>query len=69
MDGAAGADLERFRRAAFLYRTPAEFTAAVLEFIEAGVSAGEAVLVAAAGPVLHQLRAQLDRHGQASDVG
>jgi anti-sigma regulatory factor (Ser/Thr protein kinase) len=50
----------RLRHGAFLYRTPAEFAAAVLEFVQAGVDAGEAVLVAATGPGLVQLRAQLD---------
>lgn len=64
MEGAAGAAPERFHHAAFLYRTPDEFTTVVLDFIEAGVSADEAVLVAAAGPCLRQLRARLNGLGE-----
>ena len=50
----------RLRHGAFFYRTPAEFAAAVLGFVQDGVDAGDAVLVAATGPSLVQLRAQLD---------
>src|SRR6516225_7658052 len=64
MEGAAGAAPDGLRHAAFLYRTPAEFTTVVLDFIEAGVSADEAVLVAAAGPRLEQLRARLNGLGK-----
>jgi anti-sigma regulatory factor (Ser/Thr protein kinase) len=60
----AGASPEPLHHAAFLYRTPAEFTTVVLDFIEAGVSADEAVLVAAAGPHLQQLRARLNGLGK-----
>jgi anti-sigma regulatory factor (Ser/Thr protein kinase) len=64
MEGAGGAAPERFHHAAFLYRTPDEFTTVVLDFIEAGVGADEAVLVAAAGPCLQQLRARLNDLGK-----
>jgi anti-sigma regulatory factor (Ser/Thr protein kinase) len=62
MEGAART-AERFHHAAFLYRTPDEFTTVILDFIEAGVSANEAVLVAA-GPRLQQLRARLNGLGK-----
>ena len=64
MEGAAGAGPDSLHHAAFLYRTPAEFSMVVLDFIEAGVSADEAVLVAAAGPRLRRLRAQLNGLGK-----
>ena len=60
------APLVRLRHGAFLYRTPAEFAAAVLGYVQDGVDAGEAVLVAATGPSLGRLRAQLD--GQSEHV-
>jgi anti-sigma regulatory factor (Ser/Thr protein kinase) len=53
---------ESLRHAAFLYRTQGEFNAAICEFIEAGVSGGEPVLVAA-GPNLLWLQGQLEGHG------
>ena len=56
----ARAGVGSLRHAAFLYRTQAEFATAVLDFIEAGVNAGEPVLVAATGPNLHRLRGRLD---------
>jgi anti-sigma regulatory factor (Ser/Thr protein kinase) len=46
-----------------LYRTAEEFTSGLLGFIREGASAGEPVLVAAAGPNLRRLRAQLDGLG------
>lgn len=52
------------RHTAFLYRTQAEFTTAVVDFIESGVSAGEPVLVAATGPNLRRLQQWLDHHNE-----
>jgi anti-sigma regulatory factor (Ser/Thr protein kinase) len=60
MGDTARAGVGSLRHAAFLYWTQAEFTTAVLDFIEAGVRTGEPVLVAAAGPNLQELQAQLD---------
>ena len=54
----------RLRHGVFFYRTLAEFAAAVLGFVQDGVEAGEAVLVAATGPGLTRLRAQLDGQGE-----
>jgi anti-sigma regulatory factor (Ser/Thr protein kinase) len=45
------------------YRTFEEFTAGMLGFARGGASAGEPVLVAAAGPNLRRLRARLDGLG------
>ncbi|MGE5133487.1 MAG: anti-sigma factor RsbA family regulatory protein [Gemmatimonadota bacterium] len=56
----------RLQHGLFFYRAPAEFIAAVLGFVQDGVAAGEAVLVAATGPDLVRLRAQLD--GQSEHV-
>jgi anti-sigma regulatory factor (Ser/Thr protein kinase) len=53
-----------FVHAALLYRTPAEFTAGVLPYVEAGVVAGETVMVASQGRNLRLLRAQLDGLGE-----
>lgn len=39
-------------------------TESILEFVKAGVEAGEAVLIASAGPVLQRLRIQLGGHGE-----
>ena len=39
-------------------------TQSILEFVKAGVDAGEAVLIASAGPVLQRLRIQLGAHGE-----
>jgi anti-sigma regulatory factor (Ser/Thr protein kinase) len=64
METAAGPGAESLSHAAFLYRTQAEFTAAVLDFIEAGVAGGERVLVAATGPNLHRLQARLDHRNE-----
>jgi anti-sigma regulatory factor (Ser/Thr protein kinase) len=64
MGNAAGPGAERLRHAAFLYQAEAELTAAVLSFIEAGVSAGEHVLVAATGPNLYRLQARLDHRNE-----
>jgi anti-sigma regulatory factor (Ser/Thr protein kinase) len=50
--------------AALLYQTPAEFTAGVLPFVEAGVAAGEGVMVASHGRNLQLLRAKLDGLGE-----
>jgi anti-sigma regulatory factor (Ser/Thr protein kinase) len=60
MVDAASAGTESIRHAAFLYRTQDEFTKAVLDFVEAGIGAGEHVLVAATGPNLLRLQARLD---------
>lgn len=53
-----------FGHAALLYRTPAEFTAGVLPYVEAGATAGEPVMVALPGRNLQLLRAQLDGLGE-----
>jgi anti-sigma regulatory factor (Ser/Thr protein kinase) len=45
-------------------RTAGEMTDSVLEFVRAGVDAGEAVLVGSAGPVLQRLRILLGSHGE-----
>ena len=46
-----------------LYGSAEEFAAGVADFVRAGTEAGEAVLVAAAGPNLRRIRARLDGHG------
>jgi anti-sigma regulatory factor (Ser/Thr protein kinase) len=56
--GAAGAS--GFRHAALLYRTAGEFGAGVFSFVQAGISAGDAVLIASAGASLRFLRNLLD---------
>ena len=53
-----------FAHAALVYRTPAEFTAGVLPFVEAGAAAREAVMVASQGHNLRLLRAQMDGLGE-----
>jgi len=60
--GAPGAD--GFLHAALFYRTPAEFTAGVLPYVEAGAAAREPVMVASQGRNLQLLRAQLDGLGE-----
>jgi anti-sigma regulatory factor (Ser/Thr protein kinase) len=60
MGDTARTSVGSFHHAAFFYRTQAEFTTAVLDFIEAGASAGEPVLVAATGPNLPRLQERLD---------
>lgn len=50
--------------AALAYRTPAEFTAGVIPFVEAGAAAREPVMVASHGRNLRLLRAQLDGLGE-----
>src|SRR5215472_1331182 len=60
MGNAARPATQGLRHAALLYRTQADFTAAVLDFIAAGLGAGEHVLVAATGPNLCRLQARLD---------
>jgi len=57
-------DAAGFAHAALVYRTPAEFTAGVLPFVEAGAAAREAVMVASQGRNLRLLRAQLDGLGE-----
>jgi anti-sigma regulatory factor (Ser/Thr protein kinase) len=64
MGDVASAGTESPRHAAFFYRTQAEFTKAVLDFIEAGVSAAEHVLVAATGPNLPLLQERLDHQNE-----
>jgi anti-sigma regulatory factor (Ser/Thr protein kinase) len=53
-----------FAHAALLYQTPAEFTAGVLPFVQAGAEAGEPVMVASRGRNLAVLRARLDGLGE-----
>lgn len=53
-----------FGHTALLHESPEEFTASVLDFVRAGVRAGEPVLVAGPGPGLCVLRAQLDGEGE-----
>ena len=53
-----------FVHAALFYRTPAEFTAGVLPYVEAAVAAGEPVMVASQGRNLQLLRTQLDGLGE-----
>jgi anti-sigma regulatory factor (Ser/Thr protein kinase) len=60
--GAIAAD--GFVHVALFYRTPAEFTAGVLPYVEAGAAAGEPVVVALQGRNLQLLRAQLDGLGE-----
>jgi anti-sigma regulatory factor (Ser/Thr protein kinase) len=62
MGNAARPATQGLRHAALLYRTQADFTAAVLDFIAAGLRAREHVLVAATGPNLCRLQARLDHH-------
>jgi anti-sigma regulatory factor (Ser/Thr protein kinase) len=62
--GPGALDTADFRHAALLYQNPAEFTAGVLPFVEAGVAAGEAVMVASHGRNLQLLRAKLDGLGE-----
>lgn len=64
MADAASGGAESPRHAAFFYRTQAEFTKAVLDFVQAGVSAGEYVLVAATGPNLPRLQERLDHRNE-----
>jgi len=52
------------RHAALFYRAPGEFTETVMRFVRDGIGAGEAVLIAATGPNLYRLRAQLDGLGK-----
>jgi anti-sigma regulatory factor (Ser/Thr protein kinase) len=47
-----------------LYGSPDGFATGVADFVRAGTEAGEAVLVAAAGPNLRRIRAQLDGQGR-----
>ena len=53
-----------FAHAALFYRTPAEFTAGVLPFVEAGAAAREPVVVASHGRNLRLLRVQLNGLGE-----
>ncbi len=46
------------------YRTADELLASMLEFVREGAEAGEAVLIASAGPYLQRLRIQLGAHGE-----
>ena len=57
-------DADGLVHAALFYRTPAEYTAGVLPYVEAGVAAGEPVVVASQGRNLELLRAQLDGLGE-----
>jgi anti-sigma regulatory factor (Ser/Thr protein kinase) len=61
----AGAiDADGFVHAALFYRTPAEYTAGVLPYVEAGVAAREPVMVVSQGRNLQLLRAQLNGLGE-----
>jgi anti-sigma regulatory factor (Ser/Thr protein kinase) len=63
MEEASAAGADRFRHAALEYRSAGELAASVVEFIQAGTGAGDAVLVASAGDSLRYLRAVLDGTG------
>jgi anti-sigma regulatory factor (Ser/Thr protein kinase) len=63
MEDASAAGSDRFRHAALLYRTPDELATGVVEFVQAGISAGAAVLVASTGHSLRFLRGLLDGRG------
>lgn len=56
--------LSSFRHGAMLYGSAEEFAVGVADFVRAGTEAGEAVLVAVAGPNLSRIRAELDGHGR-----
>ncbi|HVB44599.1 MAG TPA: MEDS domain-containing protein [Streptosporangiaceae bacterium] len=64
MDYPAAADPHGFRHAALFYRDPDDFTAAALDFVQAGAAAGEAVLVVLTSANLKSLRAPLDARGK-----
>ncbi|HEY1320988.1 MAG TPA: MEDS domain-containing protein, partial [Streptosporangiaceae bacterium] len=53
-----------FVHAALFYRTPGEFTAGVLPYVEAGAAAREPVMVVSQGRNLQLLRAQLNGLGE-----
>jgi anti-sigma regulatory factor (Ser/Thr protein kinase) len=56
--------MDGFVHAALWYRTPAEFTAGVLPYVEAAAAAREPVMVASQGRNLQLLRAQMDGLGE-----
>jgi anti-sigma regulatory factor (Ser/Thr protein kinase) len=64
MGDTARAGAGSLHHAALFYLTQDEFTTAVVDFIESGLSAGEPVLVAATGPNLHRLQERLDPPGE-----
>jgi anti-sigma regulatory factor (Ser/Thr protein kinase) len=55
---------EGLRHAALFYRTPDELLSTVLEFVQAGVAAGEPVLVTSTGPGLQLLQPRLADQGE-----
>lgn len=59
--GAAGSD--GFQHAALLYRTADELAAGVVGFVQAGIGAGDSVLIASTGPSLRFLRGLLGGTG------
>lgn len=70
MNSVAPAASGRPRHAALMCRTNGQMTRSVLEFARDGVEAGEAVLMASAGPVLQRLRSELGgRGGQVTWTG
>ena len=64
MQGPGALGTDGFVHAALFYRTPAEFTAGVLPYVEAATAAREPVMVASQGRNLELLRAQLDGLGE-----
>jgi len=64
VQGPAALDSAGFGHAALPYRTPAEFAAGVLPFVEAGAEAGVPVVVASHGRNLQLLRGRLDGLGE-----
>lgn len=64
MTSPAGAGSGGLRHAAVAYPTAGQMTESMLAFVKAGVEAGDAVLIASAGPVLQRLRLQLGGHGE-----
>jgi anti-sigma regulatory factor (Ser/Thr protein kinase) len=61
---AEAVDADGFVHAALFYRTPAEYTAGVLPYVEAGVAASEPVMVVSQGRNLQLLRARLNGLGE-----
>ncbi len=63
MSNVAAAGADGLRHVALRCPGAGEMTESVLRFARDGVQAGEAVLIASAGPVLHRLRLQLGSYG------
>lgn len=64
MNSPAVAGTRDLRHAGTRYPAARDMMASILQFVKAGVDAGEAVLIASAGPVLQRLRIQLGGHGE-----